>query len=379
MRLLYTSRSGTTWDVSALAKSFTWSGDYQQAARVLTLSMVWSDKDPDYPRQVIGNIDNGEVFRLFNELGDELFRGYVFSFSKTLGATERIYKIYDGLIYFLKSSISQNFSKITAQGVTRQVAAEMGIPIGTMVSDAGISLSFAHIAKNAYQAIMGAWTHVSTASGKKYLPRMVEGKLCILEMGATVADRVLTASSDILQGEVSSSIEDAITKVLIVDSKGKTLATTSDAETLTQYGLLQASVEKQDGMDAKAQAKDLLKGADNQMALSDILGGPDALDLVTGNAALVQEPSTGLNGLFYIINDTHTFSNGQHHISLGLSFEAMMDTAEVELIKEKKKVSKKSTPPPVQANPWAAWEKYGTSSNSALNARTIGQVILLEQ
>ena len=365
MRLVYAARAGTTWDISEVMVSAVWTGDYQQAARKLDVTLHWSDTDPAFPRDVIGGIDNGEMLYLYADDGAELFRGYVFSFGKVIGSTERRYTAYDGLIYALKSSISQNFSKTTAQGVTRQVCAELGLQAGTLPDDAGVALSFAHIAKPAYEAIQGAWTHVAKATGKKYLPVMREGLLGVMPMGEVVADRILTPSTDLVGGEVNSSIEDAITRVLVVNESGKTLAASEDAETLAQYGVLQAAVQKEDGLDAQAQAKDLLVGADNQISLTEIIGGPDALELVTGNAVMVEESSTGLHGLFHIINDTHTFAEGLHKVALGLSFEAMMDEVEVALVKEKKKGKKSGTPP--TTNNWARWEEYGAGTGATVN------------
>ena len=356
MRLVYTSRSGASWDISQLVTSVSWSGDRQQAARKVDLSLAWSDSDPNYPRALIGGIDNGERLTLFGDDGTELSRVYIFSVSKVAGAGDRKFAAYDGLIYLLKSSISQNFSGTTAQGVTRQVCAELGIPVSSMPSDGGVALSFAHIAKPAYEAIMGAWTHVSKATGKKYALHMTAAGLSVEIIGETVAQRTLSPSTDMVGAEVTSSIEDAVTRVRIVDKKGSTLASAEDAQNVRNYGVLQASVEKADGLDAATQAKELLVGADNQISLPDVLGGIDAYDLITGNAVFVQEPQTGLYGKFYIINDTHSFSEGQHHISLGLSYEAMMDEAEVELIKAKAKKKTDDKPP---ANSWGAWEKYG--------------------
>ena len=371
MRLTYTSRSGASWDVTQLLQSAAWSGDRQQAARKLEVSLAWSDTDPSYPRSVIGNIDNGEQLTLWGDDGQELFWGFIFTVTKTAGAIERRFVAYDGLVYLLKSSVSQNFTNTTAQGVTRQVCAELGIPVGTLPSDGGVGLSFAHIAKPAYEAILGAWTHVSMATGKKYLPVMTGGKLGVAVVGETVADRTLSPSTDIVGAEITSSIEDAVTRVLVVDAKGKTLSKAEDAEMLRLYGVLQASVQKEDGLDAKTQAKKLLVGADNQITLPDVLGGPDAYDLVTGNAVLVEEPQTGLHGKFFIINDTHSFSEGQHHVALGLSYEAMMDEVEVELIKAAKKKSgtSKVSDSKNTSNSWAAWERYGDvryNTNSSL-------------
>lgn len=356
MRLVYTSRSGASWDISQLVTSIAWSGDHQQAARKIDLSLTWSDSEPSYPRTLVGGIDNGERLTLFGEDGSELFGGYIFSVSKVAGIGERKYTAYDGLIYLLKSSISQNFSGTTAHGVTRQVCAELGIPVASLPSDGGVSLSFAHIAKPAYEAIMGAWTHVSKATGKKYMPFMAADGLGMAIIGDAVAQRTLKPSTDMMGAEITSSIEDAVTRVRIVDEKGITLASTDDPQNIRNYGVLQASVNQEEGLDASTQAKDLLVGADNQISLPDVLGGMDAYDLITGNTVFVQEPQTGLCGKFHIINDAHTFSDGQHHVSLGLSYEAIMDEVEVELIKAKAKKKKDDKPP---ANSWGAWEKYG--------------------
>ena len=362
MRLVYASRAGESWDITPVVRDITWSGDRQQVARKAEISLIWSDTSPDYPRSVIAGIDKGERFDLYGDDNSLLFRGYIFSVSKRADASggERSYTAFDGLIYLLKSSVSHNFSGTTASGVTRQVCAELGLPVGYMPSDASVALSFAHIAKPARDAIMGAWKHVSKATGIKYMMAIEDGALTIREIGGDVALRTLRGDSDLSDAEVSSSIENAITRVLVVDKSGRTVSSADDAQGLHDWGMLQASVQQEEGLDAQAQAKDLLVGAEDQITLTDIVGGSDAYDLITGNAVFVHEPQTGLYGRFYIINDTHSFSDGQHRVSLGLCYEAMMDEAEVELIvaqAAKKKIGRKTDIKPT--NSWEAWEKYG--------------------
>ena len=52
------------------------------------------------------------------------------------------------------------------------------------------------------------------------------------------------------------------------------------------------------------------------------------IECITGNAVKIKEPYTGLTGLFYINNDEHTWRDGQHTMSLGLSFKNIMDSQE---------------------------------------------------
>ncbi|MFQ9792965.1 MAG: hypothetical protein ACLRX7_06820 [Acutalibacteraceae bacterium] len=49
---------------------------------------------------------------------------------------------------------------------------------------------------------------------------------------------------------------------------------------------------------------------------------------ITGNSVIVKEPSTGINGLFYIDGDTHTWKNGIYLNKLVLNLKNVMDEKE---------------------------------------------------
>ena len=49
------------------------------------------------------------------------------------------------------------------------------------------------------------------------------------------------------------------------------------------------------------------------------------LKLITGSTVVVEEPVTGVNGLFWIISDTHTWQRGIYQTKLTLSLEGLMD------------------------------------------------------
>lgn len=56
-------------------------------------------------------------------------------------------------------------------------------------------------------------------------------------------------------------------------------------------------------------------------------------DLITGNAVIVKEPFTGLNGKFFIDGDTHTWEDNKYMVELDLNFKNIMtdvDTADQE-------------------------------------------------
>ena len=49
------------------------------------------------------------------------------------------------------------------------------------------------------------------------------------------------------------------------------------------------------------------------------------LKLITGNTVVLEEPVTGICGLFWIISDSHTWKRGIHQTKLTLSLEGLMD------------------------------------------------------
>lgn len=341
MRVVYTQNGGVAHDITRLVTSATWAGDYKQAARTLDIQVLAGNR-AGAGGVITGRIGLGEMLQLFKGSA-ELFRGYVFSVEKGLSSSARTIHAYDGLVYALKSKIAQNFTAMTAKDITRQVAAGLGIQTGSMPSDAGLALSFAHIGKPAYEAIMGAWTKVAAVTGYKYILRMDQGKLTVAIVGQEYAPFILSPASTVVDGQVSDSLEDAITQAVVVSDKGATLASEIDTEARRKYGILQAVETSKDKMPPVTQAKELLKGPEQQISMSGIIGVRGAVKLIAGNAAAVNDPVLGVFGRYFIINDSHTFEGGRQTVEVGLSLDALMDEQEIEEIK-KKAVAAKQPP-----------------------------------
>ncbi|HEX3030376.1 MAG TPA: hypothetical protein VHT34_14015, partial [Clostridia bacterium] len=101
--------------ITQFVTSIAWSGDYQQAARKLELSIAVSYLDINHP---VISISLGDMVKMFDDDGSELFRGYVFSKEKSNTSNEMSFTVYDGLIYLLKSKGTYNFKKLTPEQIT---------------------------------------------------------------------------------------------------------------------------------------------------------------------------------------------------------------------------------------------------------------------
>ncbi|MDF2923177.1 MAG: hypothetical protein K0R57_2091 [Paenibacillaceae bacterium] len=331
MRLVHIAKDSKEQELTALVQRYTWTGHYQEAARKLELELAVSATDSSLPAVFI---DLADMLMLFDDEGVELFRGYVFTKSKTLTGSTLSLTAYDGMIYLIKSQLSKLFTNVTAEQVARAICSELAVEAGSMAVTA-FPQSFPHLARTGYEAIMTAYTTASKHNGKLYMPRMNAGKLDVIEKGATVARRLVLTDRHVVESTYSEDIEAMVNTVLITDEKGNRFGSVSNPQWAVLYGKLQQVYQKEEGKDTATMAKALLQDL-NRQASMELVGGTDAYDLIAGNAVQIREEYTGLTGLFYIDSDTHTFENGQHMVSLELNFRNVMDEQQADKLDQPK-------------------------------------------
>lgn len=302
-----------TTDITELVESTTWSGDDKQVARVINLSLIASAEDKNIPKITF---KMGDAIYLRDDKGNEHFRGFIFKQDKNVSSNTMSVTAYDGLFYLQKSRGTYNFKNVTPGAITKKLCRDFGIVEGNIINGRPIKRIFD--GESIYNIIMTAYTLESARTGKKYMPRMNKGRLDIIERGRKVAKYQLDPDTTITSANYGESMENSINRVKMYDEDNKYLG---QVKLSGVPGILQDVYKKSKGENARQMAKSMLKGIERTAGV-EALGD---FECVTGNAVVIKEPHTGLNGLFYIINDSHTFSGGQHTMSLGLSFENVMD------------------------------------------------------
>ena len=302
--------NGKEVDITDFVTKVTWSGDAKQVARVLSFGIVSSPTDKSIPALQLKMFDMIKM----KDGNDEKFRGYVFAKDKSLSANEIDIVSYDSMIYLLKSKGTYNFKNATPGAITRKVCQDFSIPTGSIPTGSPIKRIFD--AEEIYNIIMTAYTMESNKTKKQYIPLMDKGNLNIVEKGKKVSQFVLDPSTSIIDAKYGESAESVINVVKIYTEDGKYKGE------VRLEGIPGRLQDIYTGDEGKAGAISMLKGIE-QTASLEALG---VWDCVTGNAVRVKEEHTGLVGLFYIDSDEHTFENGQHMMSLGLSFQNIMDS-----------------------------------------------------
>lgn len=304
--------------IEEAVKTIKWGGDARQAARKLEIECV------NIPHV---DIPLGSMFILYRSgaTPKEIIRTIAFSKSKGSNEKNISYSSYDSRIYLLKNKHDRIFRNMTATEIIEESCKTFGIPIGDLV-DTGVKFpSLQLIDKTLWDMFVIALTETRKVTGKRYITKMIGGKLCLVEKVKQVRKWVLEEGVNILDASYEESIEDTKTQVKVVGKdkdKKPLIAVVKDDNMQKLYGIMQ---EYQQQSEATTQdhlnkiASQLLKEL-GKVSKSASLSCIGLDDVEAGDAVYVIERTTGLVGTFYVENDEHTVTNRFHSMNLKLAW-----------------------------------------------------------
>ena len=136
---------------------------------------------------------------------------------------------------------------------------------------------------------------------------------------------MLAPKANIMSTAVTESIEKMCNSVAVYDQQGKQLRVLEDSAAVAAYGLMRRTLTQAKGKDASKEAQALLDDGGVAQTISvECLGD---VRLITGETVTLRETSTGLSGLFWVDEDTHTWKNGQYVCRLTLNLRNVMSEA----------------------------------------------------
>ena len=329
MKLVLTNQTGG-YDVTEQVQKVTLSGDYQQCARTLEISMLLKSCQRTGGRHHPHNqtweslvFQNGDHAALYHE-NQLLFSGNIETRARDSESSLVTLTAYDGGRILKKNTDAIKAAGLTPEGLVQTIAQKYGVPLGEIAST-GVKLKKNYIQRSLYDMIQSAYTTAGEQLKKKYIVRFEGQKLCVREK-IRRDTTVLESGVNLLSSSVTESVADMVNQVVIVDENGKVLQTLKNAEDIQRYGLAQ-SMLKQTAEDLTAQAKQMLEdGREEQKITVQNFGNPA---YITGNAVVVKDTVTGLSGLFWIDSDVHSWKNGLYQNRLTLNFRNIMDEKDV--------------------------------------------------
>jgi hypothetical protein len=312
---------GTTTDITQAVPSITWSGDIAQCGRVLSFGALASATDSNIP-VIDAPLGAGAVLAAG---GKDLFEGYIFNRQKLTDSSVMEIVCYDRGIYVKKNSIVRNFTNMTPEAITRRVCADFDIKVGEIAAT-GVSISRNFPGVSLYKVIQTVYTLASRSTDNSYHIRFEGGTLNVRVKDLTDETLIIQGGSNLMSAAVTESIERMVNRVEIYSAEDELLQTVRNDELIKLYGVMQEVIRQGKDEDAGTRAQKMLK--DNGISQKITIHNLGNHECITGNAIVVQEPYTGLHGLFWIDSDTHTWKNGLYLNKLILNFRRMMDEHE---------------------------------------------------
>ena len=322
MRLLITN-SGMTTDITNLFSQMTWSGDYQQCCRTLEFSVISS------PSNQIGvpkvKCELGYAVRLYRNT-QLLFEGWVHGREKSTADNVITYTAYDRGYYLNRNKVVEKAVNTTPETWTHYLCQKYGVKVGS-IATTGFKFSRNFLGgETLYECIQTGYTLAGAKSKKRYQIRFTGDSLNVFEKCKNANTLVIKGGVNLMDATISESVEKMVNQVDIYDKDDKFVKSLKNKDAIKLYGLMRGYLKQSDKKDSSAEAQRTLD--DNGVERKVTINGFGNVNSLTGTTVIVQEPYTGLNGLFWIDNDTHTWKNGMYLNKLTLNFRNIMDETE---------------------------------------------------
>lgn len=301
----------------------TWSGSDTQVCRTVDMDVV--NNPFDKTMQV--NINLGDLIYLY-ENGKNIFQGVVTARNRTDGIGTVSYTAKDFMFYLLKSKGTYVFKKQKAENIAKIVCNDLQIQIDSLFKtkiNLGEQLVFD--AEAYYNIILKSYNQAAKKMSEKYPPVFVpvmDGRaLSVIPKGQS-SGITLKLDADITSSSYSENLENMINQVEIYKDSGEIVKIVKNNNWVKKYGILQEAYKEEKDVNSVNAAKQLLVGIDKQASIEAI----GNVACRAGYSVKIKDAITQLCGKFFIVNDSHTWENGVHTMSLELKFKNELEEVE---------------------------------------------------
>ncbi len=310
---LYLTHESSTLRITELCTTWVWSGDKTTLVRQLTFEIVYDEAGALPTPQM------GDAVLLTDDSGKPVFDGTVLR--RSAGSEDKTMDVtcFDHGIYCRRNDGTYKFRNAAPEDITRQVCADRGIPVAALPTTSGVKISrkFAGVALD--KIIGTVWTLASQKTGEQYAVTYTPQGLSVSVRGVSERSPVLKAESNLMDAKTTEDATQHVNSVAIYDADGSFKRRTGDADAQELFGVMERHLtENASGdVDTDEEARKLLEDGQMQQSVSvDVLGD---LSLITGQTVVVRENRTGLQGVFWIDADTHTWKRGNYYCKLTLN------------------------------------------------------------
>lgn len=306
------------YDVTQLVETIKWKGRKGSSARTLTATLI----DDDGYKHARSGIDVEKGHQcLFNYNGKELFRGIIMTQTQT-NRKKLQFTAYDNGIYLANNKDTFTYENKTASDVFRDCCTRFGLPMGEV---AKCSYKIPELTKSkttAFDAIADALSLDFDATGIRHYVASDKGKLSLLTRRENIMQWVIEVGQNITTYSYTRSIEDIKTRVKMVSKEGTTVAEKKNAALEKRIGVFQ-EIDQPDESLTTAQVNDLIASILEEKSTPERTLNVEAVgiaEVISGIGVYIIIPELGLSRTFYVDEDTHTFKDNMHTMTLKLNY-----------------------------------------------------------
>lgn len=306
------------YDVTQLVETIKWKGRKGSSARTLTATLI----DDDGYKHARSGIDVEKGHQcLFNYNGKELFRGIIMTQTQT-NRKKLQFTAYDNGIYLANNKDTFTYENKTASDVFRDCCTRFGLPMGEV---AKCSYKIPELTKSkttAFDAIADALSLDFDATGIRHYVASSKGKLSLLTRRENIMQWVIEVGQNITTYSYTRSIEDIKTRVKMVSKEGTTVAEKKNAALEKRIGVFQ-EIDQPDESLTTAQVNDLIASILEEKSTPERTLNVEAVgiaEVISGIGVYIIIPELGLSRTFYVDEDTHTFKDNMHTMTLKLNY-----------------------------------------------------------
>lgn len=306
------------YDVTQLVEQVKWKGRKGSSARTLAVTLI----DDDGYKHARSEIDVEQGHQcIFSYDGAELFRGIIMSQTQT-NRKRMQFTAYDNGIYLANNKDTFTYENKTASDVFRDCCTRFGLPMGEV---AKCSYKIPELTKSkttAFDAIADALSLDFDATGIRHYVASSKGKLSLLTRRENIMQWVIEVGQNITTYSYTRSIEDIKTRVKMVSKEGTAIAEKSNAGLEKRIGVFQ-EIDQPDESLTTAQVNDLIASILEEKSTPERTLNIEAIgiaEVISGIGVYIIIPELGLSRTFYVDEDTHTFEDNKHIMTLKLNY-----------------------------------------------------------
>ncbi len=278
-----------------------WAGDYKQAARSLSFAYLPMEKSCRVGDKVVMYDDDGVL----------VFTGMCIN--AYYNTSQKLYNVdcVDVLYNMLRSKAFGRFIGTSAE-ICKKVCDIFNL--NSEINYSGQSQQLIATGDLTYYDVMAKvlrrdinneYFCISTRGNKVYLDTLNNSN----------AVSLLTSQTNIREADYSEDIHNMINKIAVLDDFGAVVSTKQSNEDLSKFGMMQQIVTEQYTEDFKL-AMPELHGIDYTANVT--IDGDNKC--IAGKSVIINEPHTGFNGKFFILNDEHVWSENDYYTRLGVLY-----------------------------------------------------------